>query len=190
VRRIFENRFCLTFSFLSHFFRLRYENNDNNKGTILPFTEKNERVSYFIYEIRQNFRGKLEVRCVWYASSVVLLCLSFYRYVYFEIRFCCWALVIVSEVIDRFRNKRQCSKCSVKSTRMNNADEGYKKFPDEVLLNILSYVTQDNFLNVRLVNRQWNKVSYDVSLWRKVSLQQATFKVDTIFADNSKDSMC
>lgn len=165
--------------FLIHFFRLRYEKNGKNKGTMLPFTEKNERVSYFIYEIRQNFCGKLEVRCVWYASSVVLLCLSVYRYVYFEVRFCCWALLIVSEVIDRFRNKRQCSKCSVKSTRMNNADEGYKEFPDEVLLNILSYVTQDNFLNVRLVNRQWNEVSYDVSLWRKVSFQ-ACFKMLTI----------
>ena len=174
--------------FLIHFFRLRYEKNGKNKGTILPFTEKNERVSYFIHEIGKIFGGKLEGRCVWCASYAVLISFSFYRYVYFKkLRFC-WALLIVSEAINRFW-KRQCSKCSVKSTRMNNADEGYKKFPDEVLLNILSYVTQDNFLNVRLVNRQWNKVSYDVSLWRKVSLQQATFKVDTIFADNSKDSM-
>ena len=63
---------------------------------------------------------------------------------------------------------------------MNNADEGgYKEFPDVVLRNILSFLTQDNFLNVRLVNRQWNRVSYEVSLWKKVSFQ-ASFNMSTI----------
>jgi F-box-like len=71
---------------------------------------------------------------------------------------------------------------------MNNCDdEGYNKFPDEVLLNILSHLTHDNFLNVRLVNRQWNKVSYDVSLWRKVSFQ-AYFNMITI-PENWKDQI-
>lgn len=57
--------------FLIHFFRLRYEKNGKNKGTILPFTEKNERVSYFIHEIGKIFGGKLEGRCVWYASYML-----------------------------------------------------------------------------------------------------------------------
>jgi hypothetical protein len=69
---------------------------------------------------------------------------------------------------------------------MNNEDEaGYKRFPDEVLLRILSFLSQDNFLNVRLVNRQWNEVSKEKSLWKKVSFQ-TSFSVDS-FEDDLRD---
>jgi F-box-like len=110
----------------------------------------------------------------------VICCITFifFLQVYFQLRLC-WALLFVSIASD---------KSVLEAARMNNFDdEGYNKFPDEVLLNILSHLTHDNFLNVRLVNRQWNKVSYDVSLWRKVSFQ-AYFNMITI-PENWKDQI-
>ncbi len=46
--------------------------------------------------------------------------------------------------------------------------ESLDKLPQELLLKILSYVAHDDFRNVRLVNRRFNELSKDKSLWTKV----------------------
>jgi F-box-like len=47
--------------------------------------------------------------------------------------------------------------------------EGFDKLSDQMLLEILSYVPHDDYLNIRLVNRRFNRISTDRSLWKKVS---------------------
>jgi F-box-like len=47
--------------------------------------------------------------------------------------------------------------------------EGFDKLSDELLLKILSYVPHDEYLNIMLVNRRFNRLSTDSSLWKKVS---------------------
>jgi hypothetical protein len=45
-----------------------------------------------------------------------------------------------------------------------------ESLPDEILTKILSYVLHDDlFGNVRLVCHRFNAISYDASLWGKVS---------------------
>ena len=45
----------------------------------------------------------------------------------------------------------------------------FDKVPDELLLEILSYVQHDDYLNIRLVNRRFNQLSKEGCLWKKVS---------------------
>ena len=44
------------------------------------------------------------------------------------------------------------------------------KLPDELLLHILSYVSQRDLLRLSRVSRQWTRVCYDKHLWRKINL--------------------
>jgi hypothetical protein len=37
--------------------------------------------------------------------------------------------------------------------------EGFDKLSDQMLLEILSYVPHDDYLNIRLVNRRFNRIS-------------------------------
>ena len=57
--------------------------------------------------------------------------------------------------------------------------EGFDKLSDQMLLEILSYVPHDDYLNIRLVNRRFNRISKDASLWKKVSFPTVRFHVDT-----------
>ena len=49
-------------------------------------------------------------------------------------------------------------------------DSGFDKLSDELLLEILSYVPHDDYRSLRLVNHRFKRMSYDESLWRKVSV--------------------
>ena len=50
-------------------------------------------------------------------------------------------------------------------------DSGFDKLSDELFLKILSYVRHDDYRSLRLVNRRFNDISYDKSLWKKVCFQ-------------------
>jgi hypothetical protein len=50
-------------------------------------------------------------------------------------------------------------------------DSGFDKLSDELFLKILSYVPHDDYRSLRLVNRRFNDISYDKSLWKKVCSQ-------------------
>ena len=50
-------------------------------------------------------------------------------------------------------------------------DSGFDKLSDELFLKILSYVPHDDYRSLRLVNRRFNDISYDTSLWKKVCSQ-------------------
>ena len=54
------------------------------------------------------------------------------------------------------------------SSSMTTRDR-FDKVPDELLLEILSYVPHDEYLNIRLVNRRFSRVSQEGCLWKKVS---------------------
>jgi hypothetical protein len=57
-----------------------------------------------------------------------------------------------------------CPKHCVCQWRIKSLD----KLPQELLLKILSYVAHDDFRTVRLLNRRFNELSKDKSLWTKV----------------------
>jgi F-box-like len=58
--------------------------------------------------------------------------------------------------------------------------EGFDKLSDQMVLEILSYIPHDDYLNIRLVDRGFNRISKDASLWKKVSFQMLVFfHVDT-----------
>lgn len=48
--------------------------------------------------------------------------------------------------------------------------EGFDTLPREIQVNIFSYIPHDEYRSVRLVNRLFNDISYDKSLWKKVSV--------------------
>lgn len=48
--------------------------------------------------------------------------------------------------------------------------EGFDTLPREIQANIFSYIPHDEYRSVRLVNRLFNDISYDKSLWKKVSV--------------------
>jgi F-box-like len=52
--------------------------------------------------------------------------------------------------------------------------DSFQKVPDEVLLEIFKHVPHDEYLNIRLVNRRFNRVSKEGCLWKKVSLSSFT----------------
>jgi F-box-like len=57
------------------------------------------------------------------------------------------------------------------SSSTTTTRDGFDKVPDELLLEILKYVPHDDHLNIRLVNRRFNRVSKEGSLWKKVSFR-------------------
>jgi F-box-like len=54
------------------------------------------------------------------------------------------------------------------------------KISDEIFVKILSYVPHDNYLNMRLVDHRFNKVSKDSSLWKKVTYLKLLLKFESM----------
>jgi F-box-like len=81
-------------------------------------------------------------------------------------------LLITLSVLGR-KMSTKISECD--STTFSSVIE---RFPDEILINILSYVPYDDFGNVRLVCRRFNSISYDASLWGEVSFQTSAISLD------------
>jgi hypothetical protein len=65
------------------------------------------------------------------------------------------------------------------STDSKTTREGFDKLPDELLVEILSYVQKEDYLNIMLVNRRFNRISKDRSLWTKVRFT-TTFVYDRL----------
>jgi F-box-like len=54
------------------------------------------------------------------------------------------------------------------------------KISDEIFVKILSYVPHDSYLNMRLVDHRFNKVSKDSSLWKKVRYLKLLLKFESM----------
>lgn len=56
---------------------------------------------------------------------------------------------------------------------MNNPEKNinpFSRLSDELLVEILSYISKDHFLNIRLVDQRFNRIFNDASLWKKVRI--------------------
>jgi hypothetical protein len=182
VRRIFENRFCPTFSFLSHFFRLRYENNGNNKGTILPFTEKNECVSSYIFTTKL-----LRFNCCTFIFGFVIQLIIHLIFLLIILNFQQGSLLKLFPGI-RSRVYRFYSSSTTtflyqltvfiffSRRRRDNVEEmqhqepqfSMDRMPPEIVLRILSFVRHDDYRSLRLTCRRFNQLSKKPELWTKV----------------------
>lgn len=69
----------------------------------------------------------------------------------------------------------------------HEASDYFARLPAGTFLKIMSYIPHDDFHNIRLVNRRFNDISYDVSLWKEVcfSPNQSCNKVKVMFLDVS-----
>jgi hypothetical protein len=61
----------------------------------------------------------------------------------------------------------------------STSPEVFDRLPDDLVLKILSQIPHDQFRNVALVDRRFNRISKDASLWKKVSFPKVRFYVDT-----------
>ena len=76
-----------------------------------------------------------------------------------------------------------CEDEFLSSSSMTTRDP-FDKVPDELLLEILSHVAHDEYLNIRLVNHRFNQLSKEGCLWRKVSF---SFIYDELTPCRGKD---
>lgn len=69
----------------------------------------------------------------------------------------------------------------------HEASDYFARLPAGTFLKIMSYIPHDDFHNIRLVNRRFNDISYDVSLWKEVcfSPNKSCNKVKVMFLDVS-----
>jgi hypothetical protein len=76
-----------------------------------------------------------------------------------------------------------CEDEFLSSSSMTTRDP-FDKVPDELLLEILSHIAHDEYLNIRLVNHRFNQLSKEGCLWRKVSF---SFIYDELTPCHGKD---
>lgn len=69
----------------------------------------------------------------------------------------------------------------------HEASDYFARLTAGTFLKIMSYIPHDDFHNIRLVNRRFNDISYDVSLWKEVcfSPNKSCNKVKVMFLDVS-----
>ena len=69
----------------------------------------------------------------------------------------------------------------------HEASDYFARLPAGTFLKIMSYIPHDDFHNIRLVNRRFNDISYDVSLWKEVcfSPNKLCNEVKVMFLDVS-----
>ena len=66
--------------------------------------------------------------------------------------------------------------------------ENFEQLPDEVILNILSYLSMKELMNCGQVSKRIRAISHDEALWRKVNLQG--LKVSTDFLEMILNNGC
>jgi len=53
---------------------------------------------------------------------------------------------------------------------LNESINFFLRLSDELVLKILTYVPKGNFRNITLVDRRFNRISRDPSLWQQVRI--------------------